>query len=276
MYVHLHCSVLLRRHSATPQSLFLQSNSGCPVVSDWMQGVLVDSCHCSCVFHCAVLSSLNALFAAAVIGWLDGQGKTWGINSSIWRVCLPPLSISHTRSGNFSWRTAPFISAVCKAQGCCVGAWMGLKVVLKAVAGSEKFMEKKNVGEMNALGWHCCWESLQRPLSCCKHSVAGEIDKNQVQYKDRSQLGLQATCTLVVAAQIWKFASTFDVVAEINRVWHNVSSLYSVKIWKGDTLLAMSKGSNEYRNLDGNIFVSEIFRCDTSLSLALSLRRRPA
>lgn len=162
------------------------------------------------------------------------------------------------------------------SRGCCVGAWMGLKVVLKAVAGSEKFMEKKNVGEMNALGWHCCWESLQRPLSCCKHSVAGEIDKNQVQYKDRSQLGLQATCTLVVAAQIWKFASPFDVVAEINRVWHNVSSLYSVEIWKGDTLLAISKGSNDYRNLDGNIFVSEIFRCDTSLSLALSLQRRPA
>lgn len=180
MYVRLHCLVLLERHSATPQSLFLQSNSGCPVVSHWIQGVPVDSRHCSCVFHCAVHSNLNALFAATVIGWLDGQGKTWGTNSSIWRVCLQPLPISHIRSGNFSWRRAPFISAVCKTQGCCVGAWMGLQVVLKAVAVSEKLMEKKNVREMSARSWHCNWESLQKPSSCCKHSVAGEIDKNQV------------------------------------------------------------------------------------------------
>lgn len=101
----------------------------------------------------------------------------------------------------------------------------------------------------------------QKALSCREHSVDGKNGENQVQYNDRSQLGLQATCTLVVEAQIWKFASSFDVVAEINRVWHNVSLLDSVKIWKGDTLLAISKGNNDYENLDGNIIVSCNFSC---------------
>lgn len=71
----------------------------------------------------------------------------WGTTAVSEVYVCACLSISHIRSGNFSWRMTLFVSVVCKRQSYCVGAFIDHSVVLKASAASEKFMGKKFRGK---------------------------------------------------------------------------------------------------------------------------------
>lgn len=58
----------------------------------------------------------------------------WGTTAVSEVYVCACLSISHIRSGNFSWRMTLFVSVVFKRQSYCVGAFIDHSVVLKASA----------------------------------------------------------------------------------------------------------------------------------------------